>query len=215
MNTFNDDIARLLKIRPETDAEAREYEARMKQQAMDKFHEACGMNNKFFNASLSSEKYSDSQKKALREYVELLKAGKSGFLVLLGDVGLGKTYTACAIMNELLYGTYIDMPELRLKLNTADRYGANENRETFLHRLAGCRLLVLDEIGRFPGKKDDEQEVLFYLLNKRYENDRPTILCSNFGISDFADFIGAALTDRLKGCNTKIIFDGESLRGRE
>lgn len=213
MSTFNDDIKKLLNIRLETDAEAREYEARKKQQALDKFHEACGMNNKFFNASLDSDKYSKEQRNMLLDYIRDIDKG--GFLVLSGDVGVGKTYTACAIMNHLLYGTYIDMPELRLKLNTADRYGANVNREELLHNYARCRLLVLDEVGRFPGRKDEEQEVLFYLLNKRYENNRPTILCTNFDLKSFADFIGAALTDRLKDRNTKLIFNGESLRGRE
>ena len=212
MSTFNEDIQRLLKIRPETVAEAQEYEAKQIQQARDKFHEVCGMDSQYFNATLDSGTFSEQNKKQLLDFKDNIDKGL--FLMLFGTVGTGKTYTACAIMNALLYGTYLDMPELELKLDTASRYGANENREMLLHRLANCRLLVLDEVGRFAGNNTDEQKVLFYLLNKRYANKRPTIICSNLTPAAFSKYIGEALTDRLKGRNTKLIFNGESLRGR-
>ena len=213
MTTFTEDLKRLLNIRPMTDTEAREYEAKREQQLRDKFHENCGMDSQYFNATIDSNIFSENDKKQILNFIENINKGL--FLMLFGTVGTGKTYTACAIMNSLLCGTFYDMPELELKLDTASRYGASENREMLLHRLANCRLLVLDEVGRFAGNNIEEQKVLFYLLNKRYANNRPTIICSNLTPSAFPTYIGEALTDRLKGRNIKLIFNGESLRRKQ
>lgn len=192
-----------------------EFEERKRRQARQTFLDQSGMDEQYYGARIDSPTFTGKHRNILLKYVEQFKNKSGLFLVILGEVGTGKTYSACAVMNELLCGTYLDMPELRLKLNTADRYGAKENREMFLHRLANCSLLVLDEVGRFAGKQDEEQEVLFYLLNKRYANKRPTIICSNLTAQEFSAYIGQALTDRLKGRNVKLILEGASLRGTE
>lgn len=197
-----------------------EYERKEKEERLKEFHKKCGMDSQYYDASINSSLFNDEQRKVLAEYVDKIKGlldyppkTNGEFLIILGNVGTGKTYSACAIMNELQTGIYYDMPELRLKLNTADRFNAQQNREQFLHKLATIDLLILDEVGRFAGKQDEEREVLFYLLNKRYANKRPTIICTNLDAQEFSAFIGQALIDRLKGRNTKLIFNGSSLRG--
>jgi DNA replication protein DnaC len=144
--------------------------------------------------------------------VQRVNNGDAPFLINIGKVRTGKTYSAAAVMNALGFGTYLDMPELELKLSTADRYNAKETREDLMHRLARCRLLVLDEIGRFPHKKQQEQEVLFYLINTRYQNRRPTILCSNLNGEEFAQHLGEALIDRIASRRVRIDLNGQSLR---
>lgn len=193
----------------------KEWEKRQKQEELRKYQEHCGMDRQYYGAIINSNVFSEKHRNILVDYVNKVQQKMGYFLVILGAVGTGKTYSACAVLNELMCGTYYDMPELRLKLNTADRYGASKNREMFLHELATCKLLVLDEVGRFAGKQDEEQEVLFYLLNKRYANNRPTIICSNLNAQEFSAYIGQALTDRLKGRNVKLILEGASLRGTE
>ena len=173
----------------------------------------CGMDSDYYEAKIDSNLFTQEQKKILTDYCESVRNGKGDFLIILGDVGRGKTYSACAIINELRKGTYLDMPELSLKVNTADRFNSPINREMLLHDLAKKSLLVLDEIGRYENKKNEEQDILFYILNRRYANNRPTVLCSNLDKKGFADYIGTALTDRLKGKNIKLILEGESKRG--
>lgn len=202
-----------------SDSVYQEYEKNELKNRIAKFHEKSGIDTKYINANINSTVFSEDHRNVLKSYVDKIRGIKdyprkcSGdFLIILGEVGTGKTYSACAVMNELLEGQYYDMPELRLKLNTVDRFNASETRESFLHKLAKCNLLVLDEIGRFPIKQDEEKEVLFYLINKRYANNLPTILCSNLDPKEFSEYVGQAVIDRLKNKNTKLILNGKSKR---
>lgn len=193
-------------------AEIEEYEKRQEEERRIAFHNSCGLDSEFYGASIDYEKYSAETIQSLKQFIENVKSRKGGFLIINGTVGTGKTSAAAAVMNELLMGTYLDMPELELKLNTADRFNSTENREQLLHKLVRCELLVLDEIGRFPERKQMEQPVLFYLLNRRYQNKRPTIVCTNMSSKEFANFMGQALIDRIRSNRIRIELNGSSLR---
>ena len=157
--SFNFDFLNNIPVRNE--AELAEYEAREREQRIKEFHERCGLDCNFYGAKIDYENYSDTIKQSLYKFIEKVNNKEGGFLIINGTVGTGKTSAAAAVMNELLRGTYLDMPEMELKLNTADRFNSSENSEQFLHRLARCELLVLDEIGRFPERKNTEQPILF------------------------------------------------------
>ena len=192
--------------------EIEEYEQKERQQRINEFHKNCGLDSDFYGATIHFEQYSEETIQKLRQFVENIRNRKGGFLIINGMVGTGKTSAAAAVMNELLMGTYLDMPELELKLNTADRYNSDENREQFLHKLSRCELLVLDEIGRFPERRQIEQPVLFYLLNRRFQNKRPTIVITNMSAKELADFLGQALIDRIRSNRIRIELNGKSLR---
>lgn len=198
-----------------TDKQIKEWEERRAAQEFNEWQQKSGLAAEFYGARLDSELYTGETRGKLEEFVQKVKDGAGPFLINIGKVGTGKTYSAAAVMNALRFGTYLDMPELELKLSTADRYGSRENREDLMHRLAACRLLVLDEIGRFPHKRQQEQEVLFYLINSRYQNRRPTILCSNMSGEEFAQHLGEALIDRIKSRRIRIDLNGPSMRGKE
>ncbi len=187
------------------------WEKKREQEEWQQRQLSCGMDSDYYGATIKN--LDEKQRKIVEEYIESVKNGKGDFLIILGGVGLGKTYTACSIINELHFGTYLDMPELSLKVNTADRFNSQVNREMLLHDLAKKRLLVLDEVGRYEHKKNEEQDILFYIMNKRYANNRPTVICSNLDIVKFSEYIGTALTDRLRGKSVKLILEGKSKRG--
>lgn len=199
-------------IQIRSDQEISAYEERLRIESIKKFHSNCGLDSDFFGAKIDYEKYSLETIESLKNFVQNVRDKKGGFLIINGTVGTGKTSAAAAVMNELVMGTYFDMLELDLKLNSADRYNSQENREQFMHRLARCELLVLDEIGRFPDRKNFEQPILFYLLNRRFQNKRPTIVCTNMSPSEFANFMGQALMDRIRSNRIRIELNGKSLR---
>ena len=199
-------------IQIRSDQEISAYEERLRIESIKKFHSNCGLDSDFFGAKIDFEKYSLETIENLKNFVQNVRDKKGGFLIINGTVGTGKTSAAAAVMNELVMGTYFDMLELDLKLNSADRYNSQENREQFMHRLIRCELLVLDEIGRFPDRKNFEQPILFYLLNRRFQNKRPTIVCTNMSSSEFANFMGQALMDRIRSNRIRIELNGKSLR---
>lgn len=206
------DFLRNIRIKDREEIEA--WEKQEREERIRVFHQNCGMDSEFFGAKIDYEKYPVEMKKKLYDFVENVRNKKGGFLILNGAVGTGKTSAAAAVMNELLMGTYLDMLELELKLNTADRFSNNSgmNREQYMHSLASCSLLVLDEIGRFPDRRQFEQPILFYLLNRRYQNKRPTVLCTNMSSKEFADFMGQAIIDRIRSNRIRIELNGKSLR---
>lgn len=201
----------LASFTPKTDSQIEEWEDRQRRNELRAFHENSGMDSAFHLAKVSD--LEGETKRRVEAFIKHYEEGMGLFLVILGGVGTGKTHMACSVMNELQNGTYLDMPELHLKLNTADRYGSTESREQLMHRLAKCKLLVLDEVGRMPNRKEQEQETLFYLMNRRYANGRATIIVSNMSLKEFSDFAGQAIIDRMKGKAIFIELAGESRRG--
>ena len=218
LKTLSMDFLKNIKIMDSAEVEEHEkrvdeYERRERLERINTFHKHCGLDSEFYGAVIDYEKYSNETKNSLRAFCKNVREGKGGFLILNGSVGTGKTSAAAAVMNELLMGTYLDMLELELKLNTADRYNTSSmNREQYMHSLASCRLLVLDEVGRFPERKMFEQPILFYLLNRRYQNKRPTVICTNMSSKEFADFMGQAIIDRIRSNRIRIELNGKSLR---
>ena len=198
-------------LKAKSDKEVQEYEERERLRKLEEWQKNCGLDADFYGADIKDAR--PEIKDQLLQFVDSVKNKEGRILVLIGSVGTGKTYSAAAVMNALGLGTYLDIPELELKLSTADRYGSTESREAVMHKLAKCQLLVLDEIGRFPHKRQQEQDVLFYLINKRYQNHRPTILCSNLNGEEFAQHLGEALIDRIKSRRVRIDLNGASLRG--
>lgn len=122
-------------------------------------------------------------KRVAAEFVETYPAVETG-LLLVGPAGLGKTHLACAILSELaltkgVRGLYVDFSDLLLKIQTTFRSDADVSKESLLAPIAETELLVLDELG---ASKPHAWvlDVLYNLLNTRYNQKRITIATSNY-----------------------------------
>ena len=123
------------------------------------------------------------QDRAAREFVDAYPAVEAG-LLLVGPAGRGKTHLACAILSELVTtkgatGLYVDFSDLLMKIQTTFRPDADASKESVLTPYADAELLVLDELG---ASKPHAWvlDVLYSLLNTRYNRKRITIATSNF-----------------------------------
>jgi DNA replication protein DnaC len=118
-----------------------------------------------------------------REFVDAYPAIEAG-LLLVGPSGRGKTHLACAILSELVLtksatGLYVDFSDLLMKIQTSFRPDADMSKESVLTPYAEAEILVLDELGAskpHPWVLD----VLYSLLNSRYNRKKVTIATSNF-----------------------------------
>ncbi len=137
-------------------------------------------------------------RRSVQEFVDLYPSGEKG-LLLMGSVGTGKTHLAVSalqqIMREkipLVRGRFADFASLVQEIQmTIDGPGS---RGEILRPLIAADLLVLDELG--AGKTSPfVMDILYYLVNKRYLEDRVTIFTTNY--SDFPKPGEESLTDRV------------------
>lgn len=133
--------------------------------------------DKFFDMTFDDYKiFNDSQKLAL-EKVKAIANGANRSLLLLGENGLGKTMLASlALMKR---GGYIyKMYEIITQIKSSYKANSTVDEMDILKKLSSCPLLVIDEVGKQFGS-ESEKNWLSYIIDERYECNKPTILICN------------------------------------
>ena len=103
------------------------------------------------------------------------------------------------------------MPTLEIEIECSRDFSAKQNKEEILRKYIKPQLLVLDEIGRFSNPQAEKQ-VLYYILNARYNKQLNTVIVSNLSEQEFAVYIGNATADRIAEKRTIVILSGQSYR---
>lgn len=102
-------------------------------------------------------------------------------LLLSGCPGSGKTWAACAILNEVVDVCpvrFASVPDVLGDLH-ASWDGMSREADVFA-KYEGVRLLVLDDLGK--GKPTATSvEALFRIVDERYRQARPTVYTTQYG----------------------------------
>lgn len=165
-----------------------------------------------------------AQKKALAfaqvyadEFDKVLAIGRSALFV--GKPGTGKTHLAAAIGMQIMHRqsrTVLFTTVMRAIRRVKDTWvkGCAESESQAIATLVAPDLLILDEVGVQFGS-DFERNILFDVLNERYEKRRPTILMSNLPVADVTAYLGERVIDRIReDGGARIVFDWESYRSK-
>lgn len=155
-------------------AEARRVSARIPER-----YRNCRLRN--FNDLSESQRAARAMAKRWVEEYPAVSAG----LLIVGPVGRGKTHLAVAVLAELIEskgveGLFCDFGDLLNRIQATFNRDAEESGDEIVAPYRDTPLLVLDELGaRRP--TDWVRDVLYGLLNTRYNRQRLTIVTSNFG----------------------------------
>ena len=172
-----------------------------------------GHNPTFDAAFIRCRKYCEVSDKVL--------AGGLG-IYLYGDKGTGKTHLTACMANALiqkrkqvLFTNFAEISKL-LKGTFGKK---NESEAEYINRLATIDFLFIDDLGteRVQTKDGDLwlQEKVFDVLNKRYNNRKPTIFTSNYSIPELISERGIAerTVDRIVEMSSAVLkIEGETYR---
>lgn len=135
-------------------------------------------------------------------------------LVLAGERGNGKGHLAVSCAQQvMLRGTamYLRTSDLIRRMRATWRRDSAMSEDELLSTMGQLDLLVIDEVGVQRGT-EDEQIILFDVIDRRYADLRPTILITNLDGATFKDFVGPRLMDRLNERAIFVPFKWESYR---
>lgn len=150
-------------------------------------------------------------------FIEKAKTGTG--LILCGHAGTGKTHLACAIIDRVIRlhrkrANFIKVSRAIRSVKETYNRDSRTTEQAAINALVSPDLLVLDEVGVQFGS-DTEKNILFEIINERYEAVKPTVLISNLALAGLTEFVGDRVVDRMKeNGGGLLIFDWQSMRGR-
>lgn len=172
-----------------------------------------GHNPTFDNAFIRCKKYCEVADKVLAEGMGIY---------LFGDTGTGKTHLTACMVNELINKRYQVLFTNFFEISKIIRstFGkSSESENDYINRLANIDFLFIDDLGteRVQSGESDLwlQEKIFDVLNKRYNNKKPTIFSSNHSLAELINDRGfmKKTVDRIAEMSTAIFeVKGESYR---
>ena len=145
---------------------------------------------------------------------EGVKEGK--WLYFGGQVGCGKTHICTAVAGKLLYERpllYVVWPQvsktLKAIVNDAEEYSKQVTKLETIEVLYIDDLFkpVKDDFGKMLPPTPADMRLAFEILNYRYINKLPTILSSEWGISECTDMdeaTGSRIAERSRGFNMMV-----------
>ncbi|WP_176216943.1 ATP-binding protein [Andreprevotia lacus] len=139
--------------------------------------------------------------------------------IFSGERGTGKTHLAIGIAQQAMgrHGkTALFTTVQRYIRAVRDSWSRNSplTESAVVALYARPDLLILDEIGVQAGS-DNEKQLLFDLLNERYEHRRSTLLLTNLTVGECRSYLGERVFDRLREDGGEFVaFDWDSWRGR-
>ena len=155
------------------------------------------------------------------EFPDRLKDGVC--LIMVGAPGTGKTHLAFSILRyvstkaaveggEHYQAIYTTVMDLFKRVKSTYSRDASETERDAIRSFTEAHLLILDEVGVQHGS-ETELSIMFEVIDKRYQEMKPTIVVGNLSFSELCNYLGERVIDRMReGGGQAVIFDWESNR---
>jgi len=123
-------------------------------------------------------------------------AGKINGLFLYGGVGTGKTMLATKILHDYKWESAKFIGVSKLLSELRDTFNTNRRYTTIIDNLIKYELLILDDLGA-EKITDWTVEVLYLIVNGRYENMKKLIVTSNCSPKLLSKRLNDRITSRI------------------
>ena len=150
---------------------------------------AAGIPRRYAHCTLDSFRTSTTTLKNARvrvqEFVDLYPNNHGRGLLLVGPCGSGKTHLAVAAITELITANkpgrllFSNFQDLIQEIQASFDTEAAASKSEIMHPLLEADLLVLDELGS-QKPTTFVQDILYYVINTRYNEERTTIFTTNY-----------------------------------
>jgi len=145
----------------------------------------------------------------------LIEHGGGVMIALVGNRGNGKTQIAVEMMkhrtDSLRSAYFTTATEFFIKIKSTYDRDSKTDEQTLIDRFSHYSLLVVDEVGK-RGGSEWENNLLFEMLNRRYNHMKDTILIDNRSKDEFIETIGPSLASRMNEGGGIIECNWESFR---
>ena len=162
-------------------------------------------------------------KQKVQNFVDLWPGSDEGRgLLLMGNCGVGKTHLAVAALVEIINSNkagrllFCNFQDLIQEIQASFDSDEVPSKSEILRPLLEADLLVLDELGS-QKPTTFVQDILYYVINSRYNEERTTIFTTNYFDTpaeskeeSLAQRIGTRLRSRLYEMANLIQFTGTS-----
>lgn len=133
-------------------------------------------------------------------------------LILCGEPGTGKNHLATGICKELHRQRFTMVMVKAAELLDTFWGKSHAERDGWLAELCRVDLLLIDELGR-QSTTDNAQNVLFRVIDGRYEAMLPIMVTTNLDRAGLIGLLGEAAYDRMaQGGTKRYTLDWESYR---
>jgi len=142
---------------------------------------------------------------------QLSDGGDIQGLWIRSGVGTGKTMAFGLVAQKIALehektARYVNVVQLFRRM-TEDINLSDEVLAPYLY----CDLLLLDDLGK-EYSTSWKNEVLYYLIDSRYQANRPMWIATNIDGKELAKRCGPAIVDRISEVCVPLVFDARSMR---
>lgn len=161
--------------------------------------------------------------KRMTEFVDCWPVEKKG-LLLMGGCGTGKTHLAVAALQQIIDSgkpgkvLFSNFQDLIQEIQASFSSEQAPSKSEILQPLREADLLVLDELGS-QKPTTFVQEILYYIINSRYNDDKTTIFTTNYldepqrqAEERLEERIGPRLRSRLHEMCDRVLIESEDYR---
>lgn len=197
---------------------AQQLLAKKKQEKALKLLSQSGLGRRFqqrtFNNFIAGDRHQDALRQA-KNFVADFPNTKG--LLFSGPVGVGKTHLAAAIANNLIDQLYVVIfgSSADIISRIKQTYGSGQESELgVIEALTNVDLLVIDDLGKEKAS-DNTSTVLYQIINRLYEDERPLVITTNYTSDVLAKRLGErgeAIVSRITEMCRPVVMQGGDWR---